>query len=459
MRSLWIACGLVLLGCGDNSTPSAAITIGVLTARTGAVADPAWDNAVTLAVADVNTALGRTGASFRFKLAIEDSATSPDVSVTRATDLVRMQGAKAIISDTSSDDIALNQLNYDADPSNDLGVPVVCMACTSPAINNQNALSPDPVMQATLRDASRWNWRTCMSTTLQAKVVLQIALQKGNQGDLDGNGQFKLSIYASDEAFGHGFALALAAAAMSLHPNPPPLIEAIFHPVNIDANSYDWASDVAKLTDSFNETSGATDGPPDFVMDVTFPQFDAAMIKAYVGSGQTVPLLHTHASRLATVLLALGSIMEGQEGTSHVLFDGSSGATFATEFMDANSAAPGFLESNAYDAAVAIMLATLVATRGMSDPTQVGGAQIRDALASINDSMGTPVQAGADGLTTAVMLIQAGGAINYEGASGPLDFDAHGNVVDRLTHWKVQNTGFVDAETYDCVADPSCPKL
>ena len=71
------------------------------------------------------------------------------------------------------DDIALGSLAYDADPSNDLNVPIVCMACTSPAINNPNSSQRRRSGQSS--DAARrkhWNFRALMDAMPQAKVFV-----------------------------------------------------------------------------------------------------------------------------------------------------------------------------------------------------------------------------------------------------------------------------------------------
>src|SRR5260370_21307061 len=104
------------------------------------------------------------------------------------------------------------------------------------------------------------------------------------------------------------------------------------------------------------------------------------------------------------------------------------------------------------------MLSAIVASRSQPDPTRVTPVQIRDGLRKINDSSGEVVGAGPDELARAVNLIAAGRAINYEGASGPVDFDAHGNVRARLAHWIVENEQFVEVEHFDCVQSDECPK-
>ena len=86
------------------------------------------------------------------------------------------------------------------------------------------------------------------------------------------------------------------------------------------------------------------------------------------------------------------------------------------------------------------------------------GAMIRDSMRSINDRRGEPVDAGIAGFARAAQLIREGKAVDYQGASGPCDYDAHGDIVAQLARFKVQGT-FTDVEKFDCVADRDCPPI
>jgi branched-chain amino acid transport system substrate-binding protein len=110
---------------------------------------------------------------------------------------------------------------------------------------------------------------------------------------------------------------------------------------------------------------------------------------------------------------------------------------------------------------MSLMLATLQAARSarIDDLDAVTGAQIRDAMRKINDPRGTQVTAGTMGIAQAVKLLYAGKRIDYRGASGPCDFDAHGDVVTRLARYHVQGGRFVDLEKYDCSEGPGCPPM
>jgi hypothetical protein len=48
----------------------------------------------------------------------------------------------------------------------------------------------------------------------------------------------------------------------------------------------------------------------------------------------------------------------------------------------------------------------------------------------------------------AVELLAAGEEINYEGASGSVDFDKNGDVPGTFAHWRVENGEIVDVRVF-----------
>src|SRR5262245_33922089 len=133
---------LALITCAAACKPAAdapsapkgsVIVLGQLIDRTGSIATPSWADSIRLAVNHANQALKQAGKSVRFEIAEANSGNAPDMARAGALQLVKQQNAKAIITDSSQDDIGVNMLNYDGDASHQLDVPIVCMACTSPA--------------------------------------------------------------------------------------------------------------------------------------------------------------------------------------------------------------------------------------------------------------------------------------------------------------------------------------
>jgi ABC-type branched-subunit amino acid transport system substrate-binding protein len=198
-------------------------------------------------------------------------------------------------------------------------------------------------------------------------------------------------------------------------------------------------------------------------MEVTFPQYTAALMNAYRDLGSNIRFLHTHTFRFVSVLQTLANLVEGQEGTSHVVLDtGRDGETpvaqaFSDRFLQATRVSPSFWDSNSYDAAMSIILAALAAGKG--DPRAVTPTQVRDALATINNASGVPVTGSPSDLRKALETFRNGGLINYQGASGNVDFDANGNVLNKVAYWSVTQNRFQDQRVYDCETSSTCPVL
>ena len=62
---------------------------------------------------------------------------------------------------------------------------------------------------------------------------------------------------------------------------------------------------------------------------------------------------------------------------------------------------------------------------------------IRDALRSIANPPGEVVGPGVAGIGRALAVIAEGGDINYEGASGAVDFDENGDVFGPIEIWEI----------------------
>ena len=74
-----------------------------------------------------------------------------------------------------------------------------------------------------------------------------------------------------------------------------------------------------------------------------------------------------------------------------------------------------------YDATVALALATQAAGR-------LEGAAIRDQLRTIGRPPGELVIAQASSIANGLRVLADGGAVNYEGAAMPLDWDENGDL-------------------------------
>jgi hypothetical protein len=470
-----LAGATVVAGCGSESSDGAGeqiIVLGAVFDQASASAYYSWPSAANLALAHLNDGLALAGAPARFKLVLNDTSQDAALAIKRSTELVRMQNAKAIITDTSRNGIAITKLMYDADPANDIDVPVVCVTCTAAALNDPKAVGTDDIDTATLRDAEGWNFRTCNRGTEQTSVLQRVIESRGDNGDANRDGKFKISVLVLDDPSGHGFAQSTRNLFVKTHPDV--IVEKVILPgPNIDINNAGfWDGIAMKLIDDVTDcpqdpanVNGClpkmADGiEPDALMETVNPGINIAVSKALTRMKNHVTFFHAHAFRAAQTADVLRSAINGQQGVSPVLYDDSpSGMQFASEVRSFLGRSPALLDSSVFDATMVLGLATLKAARGMSDPTKVTGQQVRDALMQMNDPAAEVIRVGSDEVFKAYQKIMAGAAINYEGASGPLDFDSGGNVWMNLALYAGVDGAFTDVQKFDCEHDQSCPAL
>jgi hypothetical protein len=466
MRLRLLACvGLLgAAGCSDEEAADedlVTIKMGATISRTGSSAVGTWSNAYELAASDASEGLAEagypTGKRLKFEAEIADTKNDVAITVPAGIELVQEKGVKVLLDGTSADSLALLKLAYDDDSSNDIDVPIVCVACSSPAHHNPEAVNEDPIAQAAYRNEQGWHFGLSMSSVPQSQVLWNILVDKtpsGNApGDLNGDGVVKVSTVAIDDPFGLGFQTALEKVLTEADPDA--IYEKTTHPRNADLNEYDWQGVITALTD--DQTDGEADSPPDVLIEFTFPNFSLAIVKAY--SGEETPFLHTHSMRERTVIVSAESALDGHEGTSYLPSDGESGELFDSRFRSVvGTARQSQWDSHVYDGGILFALATLKATRDMEDPGSVTGAAIRDAMFELNDPDGEVIRIGPGEFAKAAQLIADGEAINYEGASGPVDFNEYGRALNRIAHFVVEDGEDKDLAVYDCVADSTCPK-
>ena len=466
-RGSYLFIALATVGCGDEQAAddgTTPILFGATISRTGSSAVHTWGNAFELAASDATAGLEQagfpTGKRLSFTTAINDTQNQAMITVQRAIELAQQLGAKMILDGTSNDSLELNKLAYDADPANDINVPIVCVACSSPAHHNPMAMNADPIAQAAFRNGDKWHFGLSMASTPQARVLWNILVDKtpaGNEpGDLNGDGMVKISTIAIDDAFGTGFQDAFQSVLMAT--SPMAILERTTHPKDIDVNAYDWDASIDALVD--DQTDGATDVVPDVLIEFTFATQSIALAKAYAQTTHPFLFMHTHSMREEPAIVSSEGSIDGHEGTSYLPSDGASGEAFDTRFAsEIGIPRQSQWDAHVYDGTFLTALATVVATKDMADPAQLTGAQIRDAMFMLNDADGTTIGVGPGEFAKAAQAIAAGMPINYQGASGPCDFNENGRALNRLAHWGVEQGAVSNIAVYDCTADPmTCPK-
>jgi branched-chain amino acid transport system substrate-binding protein len=89
----------------------------------------------------------------------------------------------------------------------------------------------------------------------------------------------------------------------------------------------------------------------------------------------------------------------------------------------------------------------MVLALAMNIAKDLTGPSIRDAIRRVHTPGGTPVGTGPAEFKKALELIRAGRPIKYSGATGPIEFDANGDVSGPALVWKINNGQIVTDRT------------
>lgn len=476
-RSLW---GGALLTCACGSKPPVKMTtiqFGMVLDLSAIVAAPTRVPAVAVAVTDANAGLAKSASfsGFQFAAVHQDSMNVPTIATAEAYAMVDA-GIKLIIAGTNLDVTALLRTDYQLDGGGPLAVPLIGIETSSPYLGNPSttlhqALG-DPWLLATDQDDAGWLFRTSAPSQGLAASMMHIARSYGDAGDVNGDGIFTASIWSANQPLGLlTYALALEIAAPQLAPwgdgadGGQPNLRLFLVDSTLSPSSVDYPGILQQIL-STAALDGGLPGAPDVLVESVFPGEAIGMVKQYdtffAGNAAAPKFLHNQTFHFPQVLAALGAAANGQEGVSFVVADPFTKAspTFLAEYQQLVGAAPQMWDAQAYDAANLAMLAFLYAAHQNKDNdlSKVTPVQLVDALRNINNLNGLLIGGGSDEFQRAADLIAQDKPINYDGASGPCDFDQNGNVVDRVTRYIVVNGQFVDGQIFDCVDDPqACP--
>ncbi|RYZ08393.1 MAG: amino acid ABC transporter substrate-binding protein [Myxococcales bacterium] len=443
-------------GAQQQAIASAAKTklkLGALVDQTGVSTSPHFTYAVELAVKQMNQAVDNLviGGHFEFVPVFGDTKSTPATARTLAIKLINEDQVLGLVSDSSGDSLQASRLNYDTTGTTIRKVPITCFQCSSAFFNDPTYVDADPLSQLGFRDPNDWLFRVFYNAKYEALVMLRIAMQHGVNGDTNGDGAFKIGIYADG---GHTSSAVAAVAAL------PGLYAGTSYSETINfTTAAAIPTDLPKLVDDFNVSTNVTDAYPDTVLVAALPGNVTPVVQQYRAAGYTIPLQSVNAFRRDYILASVGAIAEGLEGSSIAAYDNSpSGAAFYNAFVAAYGAKPEVTASGAYDSMVTLMLATLVAAHDKGGVKKVTPADIRLGLTKINQECGVKIKPTVADFKKAAQLIRLGLPINYEGAFDSIDWDAVGDMFPPLVHWKVEGGQFVEYERYACSpSTPTCP--
>lgn len=413
---LWLSVLAALAaGCRGGSLPSGSsepILIGAVLPLSGDGLEgdgPFYRDGMLLAIREANAAGGPIPGR-HVELVVLDGRDEPAVAAMQARALIE-QGAVAILGDAAS---ASTREIYET-VTREARIPQISCTSTSILLTTRNEeLTPD----------ERFFFRTAPSDRDQARVVLDVATTEAACSG-------RIALLYQEDDYG------------------TPLAQDIQQLVTTElgAGALVASESFAPTASNFDaELAAINTANPNCVVLVTYPPAAGDIMRAYrvLSPTSTARFIGTDALYTPTLLTEAGSaaVIDGFYGTAPLTQDTTPQYNaFAARLEAVFGDPPIPFQSNCYDAASLLMLA--IAQAGSTD-----GAAIRDALRELSGPTSASIDAAA--LDQGFDRIFGGTAINYEGASGHVDFDELGDVEANYVIWRfdASTMGFTTERIY-----------
>lgn len=384
--ALPVAISLLLAGCPGSDVDEAilpapgsdTVLIGLITSTpTGEQIQR--DQAARLAIEEINAAGGVNGKLLELRVAY-DGNNDPDTGISSARRLLD-EGVVAIIGPNSSR-VTLAIAN---NVSIAAGLPVITHGGTSPRLTT---LSDNDTV-----------YRIPPSDTLQGRLLADKVLQEGHT---------RVAILAQDEPYGRG-----------LEESFKQRFEA--QSGQIQAEAFFPADQVSGFG-SVISTLYANNISPDVLMLFGFENTTAAFLRELVASrGSLPPLYGVDGNMGASLGPNVGPQVAGMRGTIPAPPSSAAYQYFADQFGKRTGIAPAPNTENTYDAVYLVALA--LAASGQN--TRQG---VLSALRQVSRPDGSNVQIILPGeFATALTALAQSRDVDYQGASGAIDFDSNGD--------------------------------
>ncbi|WHZ11893.1 MAG: branched-chain amino acid ABC transporter, amino acid-binding protein [Burkholderiaceae bacterium] len=363
-----------------------------------------------LAIADLNSAGGVNGCEM--KLSLLDDQTSPSVGVDAAKKLVDVQQVPAIIGALSSGVSAAILTSVTA-PSK---VVQISPASTSPTFTE---------LAEQGKTGGYW-FRTCPSDALQGVAMAKVAHDAGLK---------KVAVMYLNNPYGQGLSKEFTAAFTQLGGT-------VTQNVVYNPSQPSYRAEVSK----------ATSPTPDALFLIGYPGDGTTITREWIAAGGPQKFLFPDGLESQDFVNDVGAqYLKDVHGTAPGSDKTPSLATFQSEYQAKFGSLPtqAYIP-NAYDATVLIGLA-------MEQAKSSKGPAIRDAIRKVTDPKGEKIYAGVAELKKAAHLLAEGKAIQYVGATGPLQFDKYGDIATPMQVWdvtaqgKVAPTGMVTVAQIDAL--------
>jgi ABC-type branched-subunit amino acid transport system substrate-binding protein len=367
------------------------LIIGHLNALTGSLSyfGVSHGNAADLAASHINRAGGVQGGAV--VIINRDTGVNPVQGVDSARALVDVENVAAIVGALASG-VTIPVATSVTAPNQ---VPQISHSSTAPSIT---ALDDDDFL-----------FRTTVSDAAQGVVLGRLAWEQGYK---------TAGIMYINNAYGQGLAERFTETFTELGGT-------VMASVPHEDSQPTFTSELEK----------ATEGNPDVLVTMSYPGQAEIYLREALEGDYADTFLFVDGVKSDDMISAIGGgRLDGTLGTAPGSPDNPDRRAFYNAYtltFGVEAPQEPYL-AETYDAVVLISLAAAKAG------TTTDSVAIRDALRDVANPPGEIVGPGAGGIQKALLLIAEGKDINYEGASGPVDFDEHGDVSGPIEIWTVE---------------------
>jgi len=345
---------------------------------------------IQFAAQQINAAGGVNGEDI--EVVIADTQTKPQAGVDAAQKLINVDGVHAIVGALSSGvtiPVAKTVTGRE-------GVPQISNASTSPTITN-------------LQD-SDFLFRSVPSDAYQGVALANLVQDKGVAN---------VSILYVNNDYGQGLADAFTEA----------------YDGDVSA-SIAFEQGQASYRGELQQAAG---GGAEALVVIGYPESGSVILRQSLEGGYLDQFIFTDGMKAPEIVDRVGAqFLNGAFGTVPQAKDTEGLRMFREAYTAEYGELPGKpYYDTAYDAAMVIALA---AQKGGSTDSEA----IRDNLRDVANAPGEVILPGE--WEKAVALLADGQDINYEGASGSVDFDDNGDVPGTIGHWEIQDGEIVDVK-------------
>ncbi len=372
-----------MLLAGEAAAPSAAdadevtaLKIGLLLDLSSGSVEVSRDRqrAFELAIRHVNEAGGVFG--LPVTVAVADATAEPEKAVAAARHLVEVEDVHAIVGPNAS----ASALPIAERVSGPAAVPTISFSATSPALT---AVADRDFL-----------FRTALSDVSQGPVLARVARERGFDN---------VGLLHVDDPWGRGLAGAFEAAWDG--------------PVKTVSVQRAQTEFLAALRESASEGAQA-------LVVIAFESAALAMVREAIDNDLYDNFVFGDGAKRVSLVRSMGGARLGNmygTGPASAPESAAAAAWEAAWVAEYGTLPVLAYVKEAYDATIALAFAAQAAGR-------LDGAAIRDGLRAIGSAPGTAVIAGPRGIAEGLRILADGGEIDYEGASGSVDWDENGDL-------------------------------